>query len=52
MTNLVLQLRFWKRQHLFDVTEAFRFLNAEKKLRFVKLGFYLVVFAIITFRLF
>lgn len=42
---------FWKRQHLFDVTEAFRFLNAEKKLRFVKLGFYLVVFAIITFRL-
>ncbi|KAF5473328.1 hypothetical protein F2P56_009947 [Juglans regia] len=42
---------FLKRQHLFDVTEAFRFLNAEKKFRMIKLGFYLALFAIITFRL-
>ncbi|KAG2683368.1 hypothetical protein I3843_10G028500 [Carya illinoinensis] len=42
---------FLKRQHLFDVTEAFRFLSAEKKFRMIKLGFYLAVFAIITFRL-
>ncbi|KAM4079502.1 hypothetical protein ACJW30_09G121500 [Castanea mollissima] len=42
---------FLKRQHLFDVTEAFRFLNAEKKFRLIKLGFYLVIFAIITGRL-
>jgi len=42
---------FLKRQHLFDVTEAFRFLSAEKKFRLIKLGFYLVVFAIVTGRL-
>lgn len=41
---------FLKQQHLFDVTEAFRFLSAEKKFRLIKLGFYLVVFAVITGR--
>jgi len=42
---------FLKQQHLFDVTEAFRFLSVEKRFRLIKLGFYLVVFAIVTARL-
>ncbi|KAF5474094.1 hypothetical protein F2P56_006027 [Juglans regia] len=42
---------FFKQQHLIDVTDAFRFPSAEKKFRLIKFGFYLVVFAIITFRL-
>ncbi|XP_062167270.1 protein cornichon homolog 1 [Alnus glutinosa] len=42
---------FLKQQHLFDVTEAFRFLSAEKKFRLIKLGFYLTMFAIVTARL-
>ncbi|XP_073316889.1 protein cornichon homolog 1-like isoform X1 [Primulina huaijiensis] len=42
--NLKLYL---SRQHLIDVTEVFRVLNAEKKVRIVKLGFYVIFFAIV-----
>ncbi|KAG2687001.1 hypothetical protein I3760_09G033200, partial [Carya illinoinensis] len=41
---------FLKQRHLIDVTEAFRFPAAEQKFRLIKFGFYLVVFAMITFR--
>ncbi|KAK3035145.1 hypothetical protein RJ639_032818 [Escallonia herrerae] len=37
--------RFMKRKHLIDVTEVFRSLNAEKKNRIAKLGFYVLLFA-------
>lgn len=40
-----------KRQHLLDVTEVFRVLNAEKKFRIVKLTFYLTLVMITIFRL-
>ncbi|KAK7244679.1 hypothetical protein RIF29_39504 [Crotalaria pallida] len=42
---------YMKRQHLVDVTEVFRVLNAEKKFRLAKLAFYLVVLVITIFRL-
>ncbi|KAA8517023.1 hypothetical protein F0562_017159 [Nyssa sinensis] len=42
---------FMNRQHLIDVTEVFRFLKAEKKHRMIKLGFYLIFFAIVILRL-
>ncbi|CAL0326662.1 unnamed protein product [Lupinus luteus] len=42
---------YLKRQHLVDVTEVFRVLNAEKKFRLAKLAFYLVVLIITIFRL-
>lgn len=40
-----------KQQHLLDVTEVFRVLNAEKKFRIVKLTFYLTLVMITIFRL-
>ncbi|CAI8614044.1 unnamed protein product [Vicia faba] len=40
-----------KRQHLLDVTEVFRVLNAEKKFRITKLAFYLTMVIITIFRL-
>ncbi|KAK4272560.1 hypothetical protein QN277_021099 [Acacia crassicarpa] len=40
-----------KRQHLLDVTEVFRVLNAEKKYRIAKLAFYLSLLLITVFRL-
>lgn len=40
-----------KRQHLLDVTEVFRVLNAEKKFRIAKLAFYLTLVMITIFRL-
>ncbi|XP_057501472.1 protein cornichon homolog 1 isoform X1 [Actinidia eriantha] len=43
---------YMKRQHLIDVTEVFRFLNAEKKYRIIKLAFYLVLFAVVIIRIF
>ncbi|XP_021894054.1 protein cornichon homolog 1 isoform X2 [Carica papaya] len=39
-----------KQKHLIDVTEVFRNLNFEKKLRFIKLGFYLILFVVVIFR--
>ncbi|GAA0157360.1 membrane traffic protein [Lithospermum erythrorhizon] len=42
--------KFMAREHLVDVTEVFRNLNAEKKLRIFKLGFYLILFAIVIIR--
>ncbi|XP_065854866.1 protein cornichon homolog 1 isoform X2 [Euphorbia lathyris] len=42
---------FMKREHLIDVTEVFRNLNFEKKLRMIKLGIYLIFFSILIFRL-
>ncbi|CAN6453701.1 unnamed protein product [Victoria cruziana] len=42
---------YMKRRHLIDVTEIFRLLNAEKKYRMIKLGFYLSLFFIIIYRL-
>lgn len=42
--------RFMKRQHLMDVTEAFRFIDAEKRIRIFKLGFYLILFVFVLIR--
>ncbi|KAJ7522069.1 hypothetical protein O6H91_19G082000 [Diphasiastrum complanatum] len=38
------------KQHKLDVTEIFSVLNHEKKLRFIKLGFYLVLLLVVVFR--
>ncbi|XP_027066337.1 protein cornichon homolog 1-like isoform X2 [Coffea arabica] len=43
--------KFMKREHLIDVTEVFRVLSVEKKLRVVKLGFYLLLFVLVMTRL-
>ncbi|XP_058748592.1 protein cornichon homolog 1-like [Vicia villosa] len=40
-----------RRQHLLDVTEVFRVLNAEKKFRIAKIAFYLTMVIITIFRL-
>ncbi|KAH0943857.1 hypothetical protein HID58_003494, partial [Brassica napus] len=40
-----------KRRHLIDVTEVFRGIDFEKKLRFTKLGFYISLFILVVFRL-
>ncbi|XP_057424240.1 protein cornichon homolog 1 isoform X2 [Lotus japonicus] len=40
-----------KRQHLIDVTEVFRVLNAEKRFRIAKLVLYLTVLIVTIFRL-
>lgn len=42
---------YMKRQHLIDVTEVFRALNAEKKFRIAKLAYYLTIIIITVFRL-
>ncbi|KOM34134.1 hypothetical protein LR48_Vigan02g028400 [Vigna angularis] len=39
-----------KREHLIDVTEVFRVVNAEKKFRIVKLALYLTVLIVTIFR--
>ncbi|RDY01621.1 Protein cornichon-like 1, partial [Mucuna pruriens] len=41
---------YLKRQHLIDVTEVFRVLNAEKKFRLAKLAYYLTIIIITVFR--
>ncbi|TKY62576.1 cornichon-like 1 [Spatholobus suberectus] len=41
---------YMKRQHLIDVTEVFRVLNAEKKFRIAKLAYYLTIVIITVFR--
>ncbi|XP_011078860.1 protein cornichon homolog 1 [Sesamum indicum] len=43
--------QYLSKQHLVDVTEVFRVLNAEKKVRLVKLGFYVVFFGLVITRL-
>ncbi|XP_077210295.1 protein cornichon homolog 2-like [Tasmannia lanceolata] len=42
---------YMKRKHLIDVTEIFSLLNGEKKIRLVKLVFYLILFFIVIYRL-
>ncbi|XP_058071576.1 protein cornichon homolog 2-like [Magnolia sinica] len=42
---------YMQRKHLIDVTEIFSLLNGEKKLRMIKIGFYLVLFFIVLYRL-
>ncbi|KZV46302.1 pentatricopeptide repeat-containing protein mitochondrial-like [Dorcoceras hygrometricum] len=42
---------YLSRKHLIDVTEVFRVLNTEKKVRIAKLGFYVIFFAIVIARL-
>ncbi|KAH7331065.1 hypothetical protein KP509_20G013900 [Ceratopteris richardii] len=42
---------FLKRQHLVDVTEIFNVLGKEKKHRLIKLGFYVLMFFIVIYRL-
>lgn len=42
--------RFMKRKHLLDVTEVFRQINGEKRLRMLKLLFYAVLLIIIAIR--
>ncbi|XP_049363633.1 protein cornichon homolog 1 isoform X1 [Solanum verrucosum] len=43
--------KFLSRQHLIDVTEVFRFIESEKKIRILKLGFYLVLFVLVLVRI-
>ncbi|KAK4373018.1 hypothetical protein RND71_008402 [Anisodus tanguticus] len=43
--------RFLSRQHLIDVTEVFRFIESEKKIRIFKLGFNLVLFVVVLVRI-
>ncbi|KAL2464819.1 Protein cornichon-like protein 1 [Forsythia ovata] len=43
--------KYMTRQHLIDVTEVFRVLNAEKTARIFKLGFYIVFFTLVIVRL-
>ncbi|XP_077210023.1 cornichon family protein [Tasmannia lanceolata] len=42
---------YMKRKHLIDVTEIFSLLNGEKKLRLIKLVFYLILFFTVIYRL-
>lgn len=42
--------RYVKREHLIDVTEVFRVVNAEKKFRIAKLALYLSVLIVTIFR--
>eukprot|EP00268_Persea_americana_P047880 TRINITY_DN5019_c0_g1_i17.p1 TRINITY_DN5019_c0_g1~~TRINITY_DN5019_c0_g1_i17.p1 ORF type:complete len:149 (+),score=12.75 TRINITY_DN5019_c0_g1_i17:415-861(+) len=42
---------YMQRKHLIDVTEIFRLLNDEKKIRLVKLVFYLTLLFITIYRL-
>eukprot|EP00250_Pteridium_aquilinum_P004106 c14343_g1_i1 orf=41-616(+) len=42
---------YLKRQHLVDVTEIFSVLGKEKKYRLIKLGFYVLMFFIVIYRL-
>uniref|UniRef100_A0A0D6R4P6 Protein cornichon homolog 1 n=1 Tax=Araucaria cunninghamii TaxID=56994 RepID=A0A0D6R4P6_ARACU len=38
-------------KHLLDVTEIFNLLNGEKKYRMIKIGYYLILFFIVIFRM-
>ncbi|KVI12054.1 protein cornichon homolog 1-like [Cynara cardunculus var. scolymus] len=40
-----------KKRHLIDVTEVFRFIDAEKKYRIAKLAFYLILFVLVIIRM-
>nr|GMD39766.1 protein cornichon homolog 1 isoform X1 [Ipomoea batatas] len=42
--------KFLSRQHLIDVTEVFRAIDFEKKLRIAKLAFYLIFFIVVIVR--
>ncbi|KAJ7524554.1 hypothetical protein O6H91_17G011000 [Diphasiastrum complanatum] len=42
---------YLKQQHLIDVTEIFNLLDREKKQRFIKLGFYLLLLIIVMYRM-
>lgn len=42
---------YMNRQHLVDVTEIFNLLGKEKKYRLIKLGFYVLLFFIVIYRL-
>lgn len=42
--------RYLKKVYHVDVTEIFRDLNSERKLRLIKLAFYLVLFFLIIYR--
>ncbi|MED6221385.1 hypothetical protein PIB30_054089 [Stylosanthes scabra] len=44
-------MRYVKREHLIDVTEVFRGLNAERKFRLAKLVMYLILLIVVIFRL-
>ncbi|GAV63919.1 Cornichon domain-containing protein [Cephalotus follicularis] len=43
-------MMFMKQRYLIDVTEVFRVLEAEKKMRMIKMAFYLTTLLIILFR--
>ncbi|KAI3772565.1 hypothetical protein L6452_03754 [Arctium lappa] len=42
---------YTKKRHLIDVTEVFRFIDAEKKYRIAKLAFYLILFVLVIIRM-
>jgi len=49
-TRLPLFFRYKERRYLIDVTEVFRGISFEKKLRYTKLGFYVFLFIMVVFR--
>ncbi|KAF6168302.1 hypothetical protein GIB67_018142 [Kingdonia uniflora] len=42
---------YMNKKHLIDVTEIFRVLDNEKRYRLIKIGFYLVLFFFVLYRL-
>ncbi|XP_024981663.1 protein cornichon homolog 1-like isoform X3 [Cynara cardunculus var. scolymus] len=42
---------YMNRQHLIDVTEVFRYVDAEKKYRIAKLALYLFLFVLVVIRM-
>ncbi|RAL51810.1 unnamed protein product [Cuscuta campestris] len=50
LPNYINAKKFLARQHLIDVTEVFRVIDSEKKIRVAKLAFYLIFFIIILIR--
>ncbi|CAI9100094.1 OLC1v1037025C2 [Oldenlandia corymbosa var. corymbosa] len=45
-------VKFMKGQHIINVTEIVTVLNAEKKIRKIKLGFYVLLFVVISMRIY
>lgn len=50
LNSFLLHVRYLSKQHLIDVTEVFKVVNAEKKVRIVKLGFYVLFFGLVITR--
>ena len=47
--NYDLIIRYFRRQYLVDVTEIFRQINREKKIRYFKIGYLIILFVFSLF---